>query len=376
MTMLKGKHTFKAGLLTDEQNANESYNLVPASQLAVNALAAVDPRLLPPGSFQTDSGGNPVTDDIGNQVYTLNPNGVVPTVNVKHTGFYRAGYIQDTWNVSRRFTANYGARLDWYKADVTVLGTTDSIDTTHISPRINLSYLVATGTLARLAYNRMFSQPPLSQGASLGLAIPPQTGDLYEGSLERQLTPTQTVKVAYYYKDWRNFADTGLLVPGTQLGVYTTFSHPHVNVKGFELSYDLTPHGNVGWGGYVTYANAVNRLLAPEGGYTDHDQLNTVGFGMSYTLKNQASAGFSVYHGSGVASSIVRDNRTPRTIVNLRLASQPNLFGGTAASGRGGLELAIENLFDDRSVINFKSAFSGTRFQQGRRILLSANGKF
>src|SRR5258708_30784319 len=99
----------------------------------------------------------------------------------------------------------------------------------------------------------MVSQPPLSQGASLGLAIPPQTGDLYEGSIERQLTPNQTMKVAYYYKDWRDFADTGLLVPGTQLGVYTTFSHPHVNVKGFEFSYDLTPRGNVGWGGYVTY---------------------------------------------------------------------------------------------------------------------------
>ena len=36
----------------------------------------------------------------------LAPNAVVPTVNVKHTGFYRAAFIQDTWNVSRRFTAN------------------------------------------------------------------------------------------------------------------------------------------------------------------------------------------------------------------------------------------------------------------------------
>jgi hypothetical protein len=315
-------------------------------------------------------------DDLGNPVYQLAPNGVAPTVTVKHTGFYRAFYAQDTWNASSRLTLNYGARLDWYKADVSTGGVTDSIDTMHLSPRINAAYVVAKNTVFRAAYDRMFTQPPLSQAAQLGLAIPPQTGDLYEGSIERQIGQGQTIKLARYYKDWRHFADTGLLIPGTQLGAYTTFSHPHVNINGLELSYDFTPRNNVGLSGYLTWANSVNRLLAPEDGFTDHDQLNTIGFGLSYTWINQASVGFSLYHGSGVASSIVDTNRTPRTTFNLRVASTPNLFGGTTQDGRGGLELSVENLFDDRSVINFQSAFSGTRFQQGRRILLSANGKF
>jgi hypothetical protein len=376
LTLSKGKHTFKTGMLTDEQSNNESYNFVPGSQLAVNALAAVDPRLLPAGTFQTDAGGQPVMDDLGNPVYQLAPNGVAPTVTVKHTGFYRAFYAQDTWNASSRLTLNYGARLDWYKADVSTGGVTDSIDTMHLSPRINAAYVVAKNTVFRAAYDRMFTQPPLSQAAQLGQAIPPQTGDLYEGSIERQIGQGQTIKLARYYKDWRNFADTGLLIPGTQLGAYTTFSHPHVNINGLELSYDFTPRNNVGLSGYLTWANSVNRLLAPEDGFTDHDQLNTIGFGLSYTWINQASVGFSLYHGSGVASSIVDTNRTPRTTFNLRVASTPNLFGGTTQDGRGGLELSVENLFDDRSVINFQSAFSGTRFQQGRRILLSANGKF
>lgn len=376
LTATTGKHTFKGGLLTNEQEENESYNLVPASQLAVDALAVVDTRLLPAGTLQTDANGNPVMDALGNQVYQLAPNPVSPTVSVKHTGFYRAAYLQDTWNVSSKLTMNYGLRLDWYRADITLGGALNVVNTAQISPRINLAYLLTPKTIARFSYNRLFTQPPLSQAATLGLAIPPQTGDLYEGSVERQVARNQTLKLAYYYKEWRNFADTGLLVPGTQLGVYTTFSHPHVNVNGYELSYDLLPRNNVGIGSYLTWAHSVNRLLLPEHGYTDHDQLNTIGFGLAYTWPSQATVGFSLYHGSGVSSSTVNGKRTPRTSVNLRLASKPNLLGGTAQKGRGGLELNVENLFDDRSVINFQSAFSGTRFQQGRRILLSLFGNF
>ncbi len=35
--------------------------------------------------------------------------------------------------------------------------------------------------------------------------------------------------------------------------------------------------------------------------------------------------------------------------------------------------LDVENILDDRSLINFGSDFSGTKFQQGRRVILSAN---
>jgi hypothetical protein len=38
--------------------------------------------------------------------------------------------------------------------------------------------------------------------------------------------------------------------------------------------------------------------------------------------------------------------------------------------------LAVQNIFDSRPVINFNSGFSGTRFQQGRCIVLSAHAPF
>ena len=63
--------------------------------------------------------------------------------------------------------------------------------------------------------------------------------------------------------------------------------------------------------------------------------------------------------------------RTPRTQVNLHGNLAPRAF-----NGRGNLSLDILNVFDDTTVINFQSAFSGTRFQQGRRVLLSLSANF
>jgi hypothetical protein len=150
-------------------------------------------------------------------------------------------------------------------------------------------------------------------------------------------------------------------------------------VSGTELSYDFTPRNNVGFGAFFNWTNqldkpgGVDNTGAPAPPYNDHDQRNTLNLGVNYTHKNGALVGFDVYYGSGVASSLVfDDHRTPRTLINMTLSSGPRLF----ARNHGGLALNIENIADRRDVINFASGFSGTRFQQGRRILLSAFGNF
>ena len=75
----------------------------------------------------------------------------------------------------------------------------------------------------------------------------------------------------------------------------------------------------------------------------------------------------------GVASSVVfDDNRISRNFLNLTLSTGPNFF----STGRGGLSLNVENLFDHNTVINFNSGFSGTRFQQGRRVVVSGYKRF
>lgn len=387
LTYTLGKHTLKGGFIDDEQEGDESYQLTPTSQLSLDALAAGAPNLAPAGTFKTDAAGNPVLDVLGHQVYNIDPNHPnTPVVNVHREGFYRAAYVQDTWNATKRLTLNYGLRFDWYHQSQN-LGQ-GSVDQANLSPRINLSYLLAKRTIARISFNRLFIQPPLAQGAVLGASIVPETLSQYDASIERQIGPGQTLKIAYYVKDIRNQIDTGLLIPFTQIGVFSTLNFTDGNVHGLEISYELAPRNNVGWSAYATYTNSlarpngVDNLGGDAPDYNDHDQLNTLNLGAAYTWRSGASAGLNLYYGSGLASSslasLVSSNalyngvRQENTQVNLVLSSGSRLFPGN----HGGVTLSINNLFDDRSVLNFNSGFSGTRFVQGRTILFGVNGKF
>jgi outer membrane receptor protein involved in Fe transport len=384
LTYALDAHTFKFGLSTDQQKGNESYNLIPGSQMALDALFTAAPQLAGfteggannLGTPQVDVNGDPVLDANGNQVYTLNP-GVtaLPTVGVSRSGYYRAAYTQDTWRATSRLTANYGVRLDMFKRDETSGDSEFSLKKNQLSPRVNLSYALQPGLVARASYNRLFIQPPVSQGAAVGTFAQPETLNQYETSIEKQFGGTQTLKLAYYYKQINNQLDIALLVPGSQIGIYSAVNLDRDNVHGLELSYDLQPRGGVGWGGFVAAARSTAKFFDDEegSGYNDHDQRYTVSGGLNYTLKNGASAATTVYYGSGVASSAIEglEGRQARTIVDLRLSTGPKLFGG-----KGGLNLDADNLFDDRTLINFGSDFSGTRFQQGRRVVLSAFTNF
>ncbi|MEO7715706.1 MAG: TonB-dependent receptor [Capsulimonas sp.] len=390
VTASQKSHTFKAGFELQEQRGNESYQFVPQSQLALDALAAGDTRLAPAGTIQTDGEGNPITDVLGNPVYLATPGAKTPTLKVHRSGYYRAAYVQDTWSVNKRFTLNYGLRLDSYhQKQEPSEGEDNSITKTELSPRINASYLLARGTVGRLSFNHLFTQPPLAQGAIVGTAIKPETLDQYDASVEHQIGSNQTVKMAYYYKNIRNQDDTGILIPYTQIGAYTTLNYQYASVHGFELSYDLAPKNNIGFGGYLAYANSmakaggVDQSGGPAPEINDHDQRNTISAGVSYTLPSQASVGMDVYYGSGEESSTLGSiyetnsnvldggKRHDHTRVNLRLASSPTMI-----DGKVGVKLDVENIFDSRNVLNFNSGFSGTRFEQGRRVLLTVGGKF
>jgi outer membrane receptor protein involved in Fe transport len=365
VTRLQGRHTLKFGALYADQSGDESYNLIPASRTALAALAETDPRLAP--QIIEGEDGLPV----------VAPGSSVPTLNVRRDGYYAALYGQDTFSVTPRFTVNYGFRLDSYKQDQN-LGQ-ENVSKTEISPRVNLAYAVQPRTIVRASYNRLFTQPPLAQGAIIGSSIQPQMAHMYEGSVEQQIGANQRAKVAVYQKDFRNQLDTALLLEGTQIGAFTTVNLEKTVAKGVEFSYDFLPRNNVGFGGYFVWANSINK---PSGSvstgeevepYTDHDQLNTLGAGISYTHTTGANAALNLYYGSGAFSSALEEDgkRNDRTEVNLLLSTGPRLLRQPIR-----VDLAVENLFDSREVINFRSPFSGTRFQQGRRVFLSVNGRF
>lgn len=390
LTQARGTHTYKAGFLFNGQVGDEVYQFVPQSQLALDALNAVQsgggPGLTPGGQAQTDAAGNPVLDTLGNQVFLIDPNNALtPTVRVHRSGYYNAGYVQDTWRATRQLTINYGARLDGYGQKQN-LGT-PSVNQSYLSPRLNLAYAINGGTTFRASYDKLFTQPPLAQGAIVGTTLRPQITNAYEGSIEQRFTPQQTAKIAYYQKNDKNENDTGILIPYTQIGAYTTLQYQFATIQGIELSYDLAPRNNLGVGAYAAFTRSKARPggLDQTGGpaplINDHDQRSTLSTGLSYTFKSQAFAGVDYYYGSGEASSVLAPigasntnllnggKRNSHSLVNLRIASPP-------LGGYGGLELDIDNLFDRRDVLNFNSGFSGTRFQQGRRILLRATASF
>lgn len=366
----QGPHSVKAGFVYDKQTGAESYQLVPASQLALNGLFALAPNLAPAGHLTGE------TDVYGNPVYMADSN-VAPTLKVERDAHYFGAYLQDTWKMGRRFTANYGLRFDEYAARQSLAQ--DPVSLTLVSPRLNLSYRLSDRTILSGSYNKLFNTPPLAQGAIVGQAIRPPIVDQYDLSVEHQISSNQTVKASYYAKQIQDQVDTGLLIPGSEIGLYSAVNLGRGGVHGVEFAYELSAPGGVGWDGYINYTysaakpNGQDSTGADVGDYNDHDQRQTLGVGASYTFASGASAALTVDHGSGLASSVIPPNvnRTPRTTVNLHLATGDRLF-----QGRGGLSLDITNLFDRRDVINFQSAFSGTRFQLGRAISLTANYKF
>ncbi len=378
-----GQHDFKTGFLLDSQNGDESYQIVPASQLSLNALANLAPNLAPTGAVQTDATGNPVLDVNGNPIYNATSS-ASPTVSVHRSGFYRAGYLQDTWKVSRKLTANLGLRADWYNQTQSISGSQSVVDTLSLSPRFNFSYNLNRMTTLRWSYNRLFNTPPLAQGAIVGLPIQPETLDQYDLSIEHQVAPRQSVSLAYYVKQIHNQVDTGLLIPGSQIGLYSAVNFQYGAVHGIEFAYDLAAgkdkrNRTVGVDASLNYTysiaapNGADNTGAPVADYNDHDQRNTVGLNLGYTFTSGANTSFVINHGSGLASSVTPPNttRTPRTQVDWHFST-----GARYLNSRVSLGLDVLNVFDSRTVINFQSAFSGTRFMQGRMVQLSLSGKF
>ena len=236
----------------------------------------------------------------------------------------------------------------------------------------------------RASYNRLLNTPPLAQGAVIGAPIEPEILDQYDVSIEHLVARRQTLSLAYYVKQIHNQVDTGLFIPGSQIGLYSAVNLQFGAVHGIEFSYDLAAgkdkdNKTVGWDLSLNYTyslakpNGIDNTGADVPNFNDHDQTNTLGLDLGYNWTSGAAAGITISHGSGLASSPVPPgiHRIPRTQIDIRVSSGPRLF-----HGHGSLNLIIQNLLDDRTVINFQSGFSGTRFMQARRILVSVTGSF
>lgn len=392
-TLKRGdRHTLQFGVLSQDMHGRESYQFIPQSQRALEELRAFNPRVGPL------------------LVPVASPEGPAsPILRVRREGTYSAAYIQDTFSVRRSgdvFRINFGVRSEsWEQSHAMTLGLgTNKLRSSATHPRVNIVYQLprrgglhllrrrllrinsTQPTALRASYNRLFTQPGLSQGALNLFPAAPQFTDQFDLSVERQLH-RQIVKVGLYAKEIENQIGYQQLIPGPQNVAYTTVNLGRASARGFEIAYEFNPRdfaatpGELreyeGLAGFLVYSNGSSRRYGsrtPQGFpvvTNDQDQRATLTAGVGYRTKRGTSMGLSYYYGSGLFSSALNGKRQPISEVNLKVATPPNFFHKSF-----GLEFAVENLFDGRSRMNFVSPFAGTRFQQGRRFLASVVGKF
>ncbi|MFA7484237.1 MAG: TonB-dependent receptor [Vulcanimicrobiota bacterium] len=291
-------------------------------------------------------------------------------------------YLSHTYPLTEKLIVNYGLRADTYDDGL-------GLSTGQISPRVNLSFAPTDEQAFRLSYNRLFQPPPLELDVSGGTQILPQRTDAYELSYENQFAKNWVGKIALVRKDFKDQIDVGLLIPNSNIPVFAPVNFARAYYQGIELS--VSSHNETGWNGFATAT--IGEAKPTEPGlfvshfprYNDHDQRIQATAGVSHTWKNGLSAGVDVLYGSGypqealplynsigIAPFGLSGDRQSRFITNLNIQYFPEeKEGGTLGAG-----LQVFNLFDDRSLLNLFSEFSGTRFVTGRRFLLNLNARF
>ena len=302
--------------------------------------------------------------------------------NLERDAFVGGLYLSHTYPITEKLTVNYGIRGDTYDDGL-------GISTGQISPRVNFAFAPTDEQVFRLSYNRLFQPPPIELDVSGGTEILPQRTDAYELSYENQFAKSWVGKIALVRKEFKDQIDVGLLIPNSNIPVFAPVNFARAYYQGIELS--VASHNETGWNGFVTAT--IGEAKPTEPGlfvdhfpeFNDHDQRVQTTAGVSHTWENGLSTGVDVLYGSGYPQEALglynsigitpyglTGDRQSRFITNLNIQYQPDeKDGGTLGAG-----LQVFNLFDDRSLLNLFSEFSGTRFVTGRRFLLNLNARF
>ena len=398
-----GSRTTRYGIALQSMGGGESIYLNPQSAAAITALGNMGGQLA--NRFGPDSTGHiPVIYANRKSEYAAAYYQVGKTTGSLRWNAGLRGETFDQTNFFARETPNFDPNSpDTFGNPIQRGARTSS----KISPRFNALYILPKdGTFKllglrlfgfgvsqpgalRFSYNQLFT-PALGQGAmGIGqtsldpLAYPtkPQSTDQFDVSIERQFG-SQSVKLGTYVKINNDAVGYRQLVPGPQAVGFTTESLGKVRADGVELTYTLNPRnevnpGNVaalsGTTGFVTLSNQRVRIdNATTGAYSpEFDQRTSVVAGFSQGIGGGTRLGLSYAYGSGMtASQFQGSNRASLNEVNARLHFGHKLFGAVS------IDASVENLLNANSLVSYGSAFAGTRFQQGRRALLTLSAKY
>lgn len=178
-----------------------------------------------------------------------------------------SAYAQDRFNPGANLTIDLGLRID----HLTMVESH-----TQVSPRVGLAYHVRSGSVVRLAYNRLFTPPPIEYlllanflgGTAEGAGdrtghVKPYTQHHVEGGLSQQLHRDVIVDVTAYRHEGDHAFETSE-ISDTRLFVPTNFAE--ARASGLEIGVDYRQAAVTGISGRVQYALAKVEFVGPVAG--------------------------------------------------------------------------------------------------------------
>ncbi|WP_158882640.1 TonB-dependent receptor [Rhodanobacter sp. L36] len=271
------------------------------------------------GSFENAVSGNNAlvfpADADGNQTGTI-PINILD--NSRLTARTWSAYVQDEWNISDKWTVNYGLRGDQYQ-----LAGTES----QLSPRVGLVWQATDTTTVHGGYSRYFTPPATEMITSSNIAkfdgttnAVPDNGnntplaersDYYDAGIAQNLGSAWTLGVDAYYRKVQRLQDEGQF--GSAL-VYSTFNYDFGRVKGLELTANYE-QGPLSAYANVSFSRAMGKRIitsqynfSPEDLayvynnfiFLDHDQAVTSSGGVNYAVTDATKVGADYLYGSGL----------------------------------------------------------------------------
>ncbi len=322
-------------------------------------------------------GGGGLPDPLG-----LQGNSIAFLSSIQRNALTTGVYVDHTIPLGDHFVLNTGLRGETFDNGL-------GVRTSQLSPRFNLTYAPTDEQAFRLSYNRLFQPPPIEIDVSGQTEVLPQRTHLYELAYENQFAPNAMGRLAFVYKDFQDQVDIALLIPNSNIPVFAPINFARAHYKGIEASLNTT--NKTGWNGFLALTLSEARpteaslFSGPPPEFNDHDQRVQAKAGLSYSWENGLSAatdvlyasgfpqeGLPLYNSIGISPYGYTGERVGRFITNVNLAYRPpDKDGGTLGAG-----LQVFNLFNDRSLVNLYSEFSGSRFVTGRRFLFNINARF
>lgn len=360
----EGRVRMSAGLRRTDTTFSESVALSPGSQLALNALAAQDLKLVGAGQFLFDDFFQtiPTLDVLGNQVYALDPGAQVPVLRSRRTVSETLGWGRAQW---ARGPLTVTASLGYQSVRDGAEGGGGFV------PSLGFDLSGDWGVLSGSA-RRNYSAGSAVTGSYFGASLPVERRDAYELAFHSPGDArTGSLWVRAFHYDVKNRRFQGMLVPGTQIGLWGSYSLDQVKTTGIDVQIARSLgrlEGSVSYRNALSKARGFDQTGFPVDGQDPLDEGNRLRLSAKYTF---GSSSVSAYwtSGSGLPSSDVfgTGDRRPNDRWDLNLET---------TLGRGRLRLFVVNLFDQRDLLSFNSRYLGTSFQSGRKFVFQYSASF